>query len=152
MLQFDVRTALLYGKLEEEVFMKQPPGFETLGNANSGFKLIKSLYGLKQAPKCWNGVIDDYLLKAGLTKSTSDACLYIRRRGEDLTVVLLHVDDGLVASSRKEEAQAIMAHLKEKFKLTIMTPDRYLGLNIHRNRDWDLGARDDPVTLHRRHT
>lgn len=50
--QFDVKTAFLYGELEEEIYMEQSPGFET-GN-NKVWKLKKSIYGLKQAPRQWN--------------------------------------------------------------------------------------------------
>ena len=55
MLQIDVRTAFLYGKLEEEIFMKIPDGLDVDGKSeNVVCRLNKSLYGLKQAPRCWN--------------------------------------------------------------------------------------------------
>jgi hypothetical protein len=52
-LQYDVKTAFLYGDLEELIFMEQPPGFQIDA---PGFicQLLKSLYGLKQAPNVWN--------------------------------------------------------------------------------------------------
>jgi hypothetical protein len=47
--QMDVKNALLNGVIQEEVFVKQPPGFENLKYLNSVYKLSKPLYGLKQA-------------------------------------------------------------------------------------------------------
>ena len=52
--QIDVKTAFLYGELEEEIYMEQPDGFVVPGEENKVCRLIKSLYGLKQAPKQWH--------------------------------------------------------------------------------------------------
>ncbi|OWZ16413.1 hypothetical protein PHMEG_0009808 [Phytophthora megakarya] len=52
-LQYDVKTAFLYGDLEELIFMEQPPGFQVDGQ-NYIYRVLESLYGLKQAPNIWN--------------------------------------------------------------------------------------------------
>ena len=51
----DVKSALLNGYLKEEVYVKQPHGFEDVERPNHVFKLNKALYGLKYAPRAWYG-------------------------------------------------------------------------------------------------
>ena len=63
--QLDVKTAFLHGKLEEEIYMLQPGGFEERGKENLVCRLNKSLYGLKQAPRCWYNRFDSFIMSLG---------------------------------------------------------------------------------------
>lgn len=132
--QFDVSTAFLYGSVKEEIFMRQPQGYDD--GTNRVCKLKRSLYGLKQAPKCWNECIHDFLIESGFIQSEADACVYIRERGQTKILLGLYVDDGLLAASDEREADNfIQNELKRRFKITTKEPTYFLGLEIEQNNE-----------------
>ena len=73
--QMDVNTTFFNGVVEEEVYVEQPLGFETLYKESHVCRLQKALYGLKQAPRTWYGRIDGFLSSLGFTKSKVDSNL-----------------------------------------------------------------------------
>ena len=72
--QLDVKTVFLYADIEEEVFVAEPPGFETNDNKKGllVMKLGKSLYGLAQSPGNWFHTIDPVLISIGFVPLKSD--------------------------------------------------------------------------------
>uniref|UniRef100_A0A1X7VA87 Reverse transcriptase Ty1/copia-type domain-containing protein n=1 Tax=Amphimedon queenslandica TaxID=400682 RepID=A0A1X7VA87_AMPQE len=74
--QMDVSAASLNGKLNEEVYTKQPEGFVIQGKEELACKLKHSIIGLKQSPRCWNTILNQQLQEMGFSPSTSDPCIY----------------------------------------------------------------------------
>jgi histone deacetylase 1/2 len=74
--QLDVQNAFLHGILEEDVFMRQPPGYANKQTPNYVCKLDKALYGLKQAPRAWYARLSQKLQLLGFTPSKSDTSLF----------------------------------------------------------------------------
>ena len=70
--QMDVKTTLLNGGIEKEVYIEQPQGFEVEYIQTHVCKLKKAMYGLKQAPRAWYGRIDSFLTSLVFTKSKVD--------------------------------------------------------------------------------
>lgn len=125
--QFDIKTAFLNGELDKEIFIEQPKGFDD--RSGRVCKLNKSLYGLKQAPRAWNATLDKVLKHFGLNQSENDPCLYFN---EDL-IVVIYVDDGLVASRSGGVTDRLIKALSTKFEITSQPAKFYLGLQIDRD-------------------
>ncbi|GKD71851.1 putative ribonuclease H-like domain-containing protein, partial [Tanacetum coccineum] len=77
--QMDVKSAFLYGKTEEEVYVYQPQGFEDPDFPDRVYKVEKALYGLHQAPRAWYETLSTYLLDNGFQRGKIDNTLFIRR-------------------------------------------------------------------------
>ncbi|KAJ0947184.1 putative RNA-directed DNA polymerase [Helianthus annuus] len=97
--QMDIKCAFLYGKIQEEVYVCQPPGFEDPFNPNHVYKLNKALYGLKQAPRAWYETLSTFLLSIGFTRGKIDKTLFLKWRGKDLMIVQIYVDDIIFGST-----------------------------------------------------
>lgn len=83
----DVKNAFLHDDLEEEVYMRQPQGFEDSIHPNFVCKLQKSLYDLKQTLRAWNAKFTSYLLAIGFKSSHSDPSLFMKHDGVGKTTI-----------------------------------------------------------------
>ncbi|GJR85050.1 putative ribonuclease H-like domain-containing protein [Tanacetum coccineum] len=69
--EMDVKSAFIYGKIEEEVYVYQPPGFEDPDFPDRVYKVEKALYGLHQAPRAWYETLSTYPLDNGFQRGTA---------------------------------------------------------------------------------
>jgi hypothetical protein len=74
----DIKSAFLNGVISEEVFVKQPPGFEDLKHADHVYKLKKSFYGREQAPRAWYDRLSNFLIKSDFKRGRVDTTLFRR--------------------------------------------------------------------------
>jgi hypothetical protein len=89
--QMDVKSAFLNGVISEEVYVKQPPGFEDLKNPDYVYKLKKSLYGLKQAPRAWYERLSNFLLENGFQKGQVDNTPFRKTMKKDMFIIQIIV-------------------------------------------------------------
>jgi hypothetical protein len=134
--QLDVVGAYLYGKLDEELYMEEPDGFQTKSGGAVVCKLNKALYGLKQSARTWNHHFADALKEFGLTRSLSDNCLFMNAQGT--LFLAFYVDDCICAAKEKKELDKLLTSLKQKFKVTVGDVDCFLGIQVERNKDFIL--------------
>lgn len=134
--QVDVRTAFLYGELEELIYMQQPPGYEE-GDLSIACRLNKSLYGLRQAPRVWYNRLKQELALLGFLPSESDAGLFIKRLVDYSVYMVIWVDDCFIAAPAGTNAAAsVVAGLAEKFEVhDIGEANYFLGMEIVRDRE-----------------
>jgi len=128
--QMDVKSAFLNGFLEEEVYVKQPPGYEVKGEEGKVYKLKKALYGLKQAPRVWYSRIDAYLISNGFNRSGSEPTLYtqVNKHGEIL-ILCLYVDDLIFTGNLS--INDFKTAMKTEFEMTDLGLMKYfLGIEV----------------------
>ncbi|GJS07439.1 putative ribonuclease H-like domain-containing protein [Tanacetum coccineum] len=103
--QMDVKSAFLYGKIDEEVYVSQPPGFVDLKYPKKVYKVVKALYGLRQAPRAWYDTLSTFLLKSGYRRGTIDKTLFIKKDKNDIMLVQVYVDDIIFGSTKRSFKQ-----------------------------------------------
>jgi hypothetical protein len=89
----DVKSAFLNGVIQEEVFLRQPLGFENPKYPNRVYKLSKALYELKHAPRAWYARLKTFLLEHGYGMGSVDKTLFTFNHGIDFLLVQIYVDD-----------------------------------------------------------
>ncbi|GJZ34691.1 retrovirus-related pol polyprotein from transposon TNT 1-94 [Tanacetum coccineum] len=114
--QMDVKSVFLYGKIEEEVYVCQPPGFEDPYFLDKVYKVEKTLYGLHQAPRAWYETLSTYLLENGFHRGQIDKTLFIKRHKDDVLLVQVYVDDIIFGSTKKQMTSTPMETNKALIK------------------------------------
>jgi hypothetical protein len=131
--QMDVHNAFLHGDLHEEVFMKMPPGF-SVSQPDMVCKLQKSLYGLKQAPRCWFAKLSAALKAYGFQQSYLDYSLFTLNQEGSQLVVLVYVDDLIIAGNTPSVIKRFKLYLSTCFHMKDLGVLKYfLGIEVARN-------------------
>jgi histone deacetylase 1/2 len=134
--QLDVQNAFLHGNLDEEVFMRQPPGYESKNHPHFVCKLDKALYGLKQAPRAWYARLSTKLQQLGFKASKADVSLFVYNKGGVVIFLLIYVDDIIVASSSDAATQALLKDLRAEFALKDLGELHYfLGIEVKKAQE-----------------
>ena len=134
----DVQTAFLNADVEEDVFIKMAPSYETNDEAGVplGMKSKKRLYGLRRCLKNWFSTMDIELAVIGFRPLKSDPCVYVYEDETGFVVLTLYVDDIMFLSASKPLLNKLKKKLINGFKMSD-TGDvsRILGMNVTRDRE-----------------
>ncbi|KAI3733240.1 hypothetical protein L1987_64460 [Smallanthus sonchifolius] len=134
--QLDVKSDFLYGKVKEEVNVKQPPGFEDPKFPEKVFKLDKALYGLHQARRAWYETLSVHLLENGFERGQIDSTLFNRKAVGDLLLVQIYVDDIFFGSTNVDMCKDFERVMKLKFEMSSKGElSFFLGLQVDQKED-----------------
>ncbi|GKC13975.1 putative ribonuclease H-like domain-containing protein, partial [Tanacetum coccineum] len=140
----DVKSAFLYGKIEEEVYVCQSPGFEDTDFPDRVYKVEKALYGLYQAPRAWYETLSTYLLDNGFQRGKIDKTLFIRRDKGNILLVQVYVDDIIFGSTKKSLCTEFEKMMHKKFQMSSMGElTFFLGLTPMETQKLLLKDEDD---------
>ncbi|GJU90181.1 putative ribonuclease H-like domain-containing protein [Tanacetum coccineum] len=144
--QMDVKSAFLYGTIDEEVYVSQPPGFVDPDHPTKVYKVVKALYGLHQAPRAWYATLSTFLEKHGYKRGTIDKTLFIRRNKKDIMLVQVYVDDIIFGSTNKSWCADFEALMQSRFQMSSMGElTFFLGLQVKQNKDGIFISQDKYV-------
>ncbi|MCO5597488.1 hypothetical protein L7F22_051566 [Adiantum nelumboides] len=135
LVQMDVKTTFLHGDLEEDVYMKQPEGFEQPEREKLVCKLKKALYALKLGSRQWYQKFDAFMKSQGFKRSQEDHCLYTRHVNDgSLMILVLYVDDMLIARKSTDEIAKLNQTLSKNFAMKDLgDANHFLGMRIRRD-------------------
>ncbi|GKD44990.1 putative ribonuclease H-like domain-containing protein, partial [Tanacetum coccineum] len=141
-----IKSVFLYGKIEEEVYVCQPPGFEDPYFPNRVYKVEKALYGLHQAPRAWDETLSTYLLDNGFQKGKIDKTLFIKRDKGDIMLVQVYVDDIIFGSIKKSLCTDFEKIMHKKFQISSMGEHTFfLRLQVKQKEDGTFISQDKYV-------
>ena len=120
----------------EEVYVKQPPGFENEKFPNHVYKLFKAFYGLKQAPRAWYDRFKNFLLENDFSMGKADTTLFVKYKNKDILVVQIYVDDIIFGSINELLCKEFSFCMSNEFEMSMMGELKYfIGLQIKQNEE-----------------
>lgn len=114
----DVKSAFLNGMVKDEVYVKQPKGFDYSHFPNHVIWLRKYLYILKQASLVWYKCLATFLLNNGFPKGRGDTIPFVHRNKREVVVAQIYVDDIIFESMKDVLAQKFTLTMQNEFKMS----------------------------------
>jgi hypothetical protein len=136
--QMDVKSAYLNGTLDDNeiIYLRQAPGFVINGSEHMVLRLHKALYGLKQSGRKWYQTFSGILAGFGLIRCEADHAVFIRKSGNSLCILIVHVDDLTITGSTLEVILQLKKDLSSKLEMSDLGELHWLlGIEIKRDLD-----------------
>jgi len=132
----DVKSAFLNGVISEEMYVKQPLGFEDLKHPDHVYKLKKSISGLKQAPITWYDRLINFLIENDFKRGQVDTTLFKRTLEKDILVVQIYVDDIIFGYTNASLCKEFSKLMQDEFEMSMMRELKFfLGIQINQCKD-----------------
>ena len=136
--QMDMKTAYLNAPIEHELYVEMPKGYASVSMRQSQvWRLNKSLYGLKQSGRNWHLFLKSFLEDScGFKQSVADPCVFTKTKGDSMVILLVWVDDILIATNDERSLKEIKDKIKSSFKVTDFGKLSYfLGIQFSFDQD-----------------
>jgi hypothetical protein len=134
--QMDVKNAFLNGVIQEEVYVRQPLGFENPKYPHRVYKLSNILYGLKQAPRAWYARFKMFLLEHGYVMGSVDRTLFTLNHDTDFLLVQIYVDDIIFGGSSHNLVSRFQEMMENEFQMFIMGElTFFLGIQVKQMKE-----------------
>src|SRR5882672_1691496 len=130
---WDVDLAYLHGKIDHNIFVEFPNGYEKPGKVG---KLNKALYGLPEVAQVWREDLEAKLKSLGFIPLGSDTGVFLNKSSTGFTAIDTHVDDGMGISSSEEEESKLKARIQKFYKIKekdTSKPFKVLGILVTRD-------------------
>ena len=115
--------------------MEAPPGFAADFKIGEGCRLRKTLYGLKQSPRVWFGKFVGAMISYGYKQSNSDHTLFLKKKGDKITCLIIYVDDMIITGDDLEEIESLKRNLFREFEIKDLGDLKYfLGIEVLRSQ------------------
>ena len=101
-------------------------------------KLLKALYGTKQAGREWYIMVNDFLKSMSFKPNQADPCFYSQSFGEDYVLILLYVDDIIIAATTEALKMKNVSMFRKQFKISYsgeLTEYYFVSATLHRTND-----------------
>ena len=113
----------------EEIYVRQPKGYEIPGKEHHVYKLRKALYGLKQAPRAWYSKLDKSLVELGLIRSNHKPVIYYNPSNLFKLYIGVYADDLLVVGIQVNQLEGEITLAQSSYALKILSDFNFLECN-----------------------
>ena len=138
-LSVDVKKAFFDGDLDEDLYMRQPEGFIDPDKSDFVYRLLKAIYGLKQASRAWHKVLVRFLLELDAQSSLADNSLFVVVFKGEQILLLVYVDDILLAGNQVDVLEELSQVICEKFDARVdRSVRKFLGILIDYDEEKDI--------------
>nr|GEV62782.1 hypothetical protein [Tanacetum cinerariifolium] len=144
--KMDVKSAFLYGKIDEEVHVSQPLGFIDPKFLKKVYKVVNALYGLHQASRAWYAILSTFLVKNRYKRGLIDKTLFIKNDKKDIMLVQVYVNEIIFGSTKKSWCDEFEALMKNRFQMSSMGElTFFIGLRVKQREDGIFISQDKYV-------
>jgi hypothetical protein len=133
--QMDVKSVFLNSVIQEEMYVMQPPGFESLKYLDRVYNLSNVLYGLKQTPRAWYARLKTFLLEHEYAMGSVDKTIFTLNHGTGFLLVQIYVDDIIFCGSSHTLVSRFQEMMESEFQMSMMRElTFFLGIQVKQTK------------------